>query len=88
MVTKGFTINNEVGLHARPASELCALCKQFESDFKGYTPKKTFNPKSVISILTTEIKKGTDITIEVAGADEEKAMDALAKFFDELVEHH
>lgn len=88
MVAKDFTISNEVGLHARPASQLCALCKRFESDFKGYTRKKTFNPKSVISILATEIKKGTNITIEVNGADEEKAMDELAKFFDDLAEHH
>lgn len=88
MVTKDFTISNEVGLHARPASELCALCKRFESDFKGCTQKKTFNPKSVISILTSEIKKGTDITIEVNGVDEEKAMDELTKFFDELAGHH
>ncbi len=84
MVQKEFTICNEVGLHARPASELCALCKQFESEIKGNTQKKAFNPKSVISILTAEIKKGTSITIEVNGADEEQAMIRLTKFFDGL----
>ena len=84
MVQKEFTICNEVGLHARPASELCALCKQFESEIKGNTRIKSFNPKSVISILTAEIKKGTIITIEVNGADEEQAMIRLTTFFDEL----
>jgi len=84
VIQKDFTIHNEVGLHARPASELCALCKQFESDIKGSTQKKAFNPKSVISILTAEIKKGTTISIEVNGADEEQAMSKLTEFFDGL----
>jgi len=84
VVQKDFTIYNEVGLHARPASELCALCKQFESEIKGSTQKKAFNPKSVISILTAEIKKDTTISIEVNGADEEQAMRRLTEFFNGL----
>lgn len=84
MVTKEFTVRNDVGLHARPASEMCALCKQFESEFKGSTPKKTFNPKSVISILTAEIKQGTVISVDINGKDEEKAMERLETFFNQL----
>ena len=84
MVQKDFKICNEVGLHARPASELCALCKQFESEIKGSTQKKGFNLKSVISILTAEIKKDTTISVEVNGTDEEQAMSKLTEFFDGL----
>ena len=86
MVRKDFVIKNEVGLHARPASELCALCKKFESSIMINSTKKTFNPKSVISILTAEIKKGSKITVEVVGADEEHAMSELTTFFDKLLD--
>ncbi len=86
MVRKDFIIKNEVGLHARPASELCALCKKFESGITINATKKPFNPKSVISILTAEIKKGSEITVEIDGADEENAMNELTTFFDKLLD--
>lgn len=86
MVSKDFIIKNETGLHARPASELCALCKGFESDVKIKCSTKIVNPRSVISILTGEMVKGKTITIEIDGTDEEKALKELIKFFNELDE--
>jgi len=84
MVSKNFLIKNDTGLHARPASELCALSKEFESDIKIRSGNKIINPRSMISLLTGEMSKGKTITVEIEGLDEEMALCKLTEFFDEL----
>ena len=68
------TINNETGLHARPAKTLVNLVKQFKSDIRIYHGEKKANAKSLISVLTLGASKGSQIRIEVSGEDEENAM--------------
>lgn len=86
MKTKEFTIQNPTGLHARPASDLCKLCKSFQSDIRILTGEKKLNAKSVVSILTGELVKGKTIQVTAEGADEEKAITALTAFFENLTE--
>ena len=68
------TINNETGLHARPAKTLVNLVKQFKSDIRIYHGEKKANAKSLISVLTLGASRGSQIKIEVSGEDEENAM--------------
>ena len=68
------TINNETGLHARPAKALVNLVKQFKSDIRIYHGEKKANAKSLISVLTLGASRGSQIKIEVSGEDEENAM--------------
>jgi phosphocarrier protein HPr len=84
MIRKDFIIKNRTGLHARPASDLCALCKGLESNIRILCGPKNINPRSVVSILTGDMGQGKAITVEVDGSDEEKACEALSVFFSEL----
>ena len=68
------TINNETGLHARPAKTLVNLVKQFKSDIVIKHGEKKANAKSLISVLTLGASKGSQLKIEVNGEDEENAM--------------
>ena len=68
------TIDNETGLHARPAKTLVNLVKQFKSDIRIWHGEKKANAKSLISVLTLGASKGSQIKIEVSGEDEENAM--------------
>src|SRR5215510_7812650 len=68
------TINNETGLHARPAKTLVNLVKQFKSNIVIYHGEKKANAKSLISVLTLGASRGSQIKIEVSGEDEENAM--------------
>src|SRR5215468_3642081 len=68
------TINNETGLHARPAKTLVNLVKKFKSNIVIYHGAKKANAKSLISVLTLGASKGSQIKIEVSGEDEENAM--------------
>jgi len=84
MVSKEFTIKNSTGLHARPANNLCKLCKSFQSDIRILSGGKKLNAKSIVSILTGELVKGKFIQVTANGEDENEAMTALTEFFDNL----
>lgn len=68
------TINNETGLHARPAKTLVNLVKQFKSSVTIWHGEKKANAKSLISVLTLGASKGSQLKIEVDGEDEEIAL--------------
>ncbi|MEA4895384.1 MAG: HPr family phosphocarrier protein [Oscillospiraceae bacterium] len=86
MISKDFIIKNKTGIHARPASDLCVLSKGFESSIRILCGSKVVNPRSVVSVLTGDMSRGKTITVEIDGADEEKALAALTAFFNELDE--
>ncbi len=71
-------IQNRTGLHARPAREFVNLAKRFQSDVRVLHGAKKANGKSLVSLLTLGVKRGSAIRIEVAGADEAEALAALA----------
>jgi len=68
------TINNETGLHARPAKTLVNLVKPFKSSVTIWHGEKKANAKSLISVLTLGAAKGSQLKIEVDGEDEETAL--------------
>jgi len=68
------TINNETGLHARPAKTLVNLVKQFKSEILIWHGEKKANAKSLISVLTLGASKGSQLRIQVNGDDEDNAL--------------
>ena len=68
------TINNETGLHARPAKTLVNLTKQFKSEVFIWHGEKKANAKSLISVLTLGASKGSQLRIQVSGEDEANAL--------------
>ena len=67
-------IKNQTGLHARPAKVLVNLAKQFKSDISLQYGGKRANAKSMVSVLTLGATRGSDITVQANGVDEEKAI--------------
>ena len=73
-------IVNEVGLHARPASEFVKLAGQFKADLRvrNITSNSDLvDAKSIISILTLGVEKGHEIELMGDGEDEAEALQAL-----------
>ena len=77
MKQKVLKIQNPTGLHARPAKVFVNIAKGFESDVNVYYGEKKANAKSMISMLTLGVEKGSEIRIEVEGSDEEQALQAV-----------
>ncbi len=71
-------IENSTGLHARPAKVLVNLAKQFKSNISIQHGAKRVNAKSMVSVLTLGAVKGSLVTLEAAGEDEEKAIQEIS----------
>ena len=75
-------LQNETGLHARPAGELAKLAATFKSDINLNVNGKTVSAKSILGIMSLGITASTEIEIECDGEDEEIAMEEILKAFD------
>ena len=77
MTTKNIEIQNEVGLHARPATYFIQKANSFRSSIWVENSDKRANAKSLLGVLSLGISKGDLITILADGEDEVAAVDAL-----------
>lgn len=76
MKSTSVTIVNKAGLHARAASKLAELTAKYESDIRiGH--EKMVDGKSILSLMMLAAVKGTELKVEVSGADEEQALRAI-----------
>lgn len=79
-------IVNQTGLHARPASLLVAKAKGYKSNITLKNGEKAGNAKSILNILALGLNKGTKVIICAEGEDEDKAVDEIKYFIEELKE--
>ena len=82
MVTKEVVINNQVGLHARPATFFIQKANEFKSSIWIEKEDRRVNAKSLLGVLSLGIVKGTAVNLIADGADEVEALNGL----EELVE--
>ena len=82
MCVKDVVINNQVGLHARPATFFIQKANEFKSTVWVEKEERRVNAKSLLGVLSLGIVGGTKIRIIVDGSDEEVALNTLV----ELVE--
>ncbi|MCT4593925.1 MAG: HPr family phosphocarrier protein [Anaeromicrobium sp.] len=77
MYKREVTVQNETGLHARPASIFVKEANKYTSNISISIGQKIFNAKSIMGILSAGIKKGTKIEISADGKDSKEAVDNL-----------
>lgn len=82
MYSKDVMVQNQVGLHARPATFFIQKANEFRSSIWIEKEECRVNAKSLLGILSLGIIGGTQIKIIADGADEQAAVNALV----ELVE--
>ena len=82
MFVKDVMVQNQVGLHARPATFFIQKANEFKSSIWIEKEERRVTAKSLLGILSLGIVGGTSIRIIADGADEQQAVDALV----ELVE--
>lgn len=82
MYIKETTVNNQVGLHARPATFFIQKANEFKSSIWVEKDERRVNAKSLLGVLSLGIVKGTAINLIADGADEEEAVDALVALID------
>ena len=77
VVAKEVVVNNQVGLHARPATFFIQKANEFKSGIWVEKDERRVNAKSLLGVLSLGIIKGTKITIIADGSDEQQAVDTL-----------
>ena len=77
MYVKSVKVQNQVGLHARPATFFIQKANEFKSSIWVEKEERRVNAKSLLGVLSLGIMGGTDIKIMAGGSDEEEAVDAL-----------
>ncbi len=77
MYVKDVMVQNQVGLHARPATFFIQKANEFKSSIWVEKEDRRVNAKSLLGVLSLGIVGGTDIRIIADGGDEEAAVDSL-----------
>ncbi len=78
-VTVKVTVENELGLHARPAALFVQTASRYESTVSVEKEGQKVDGKSVMGIMMLAAQQGTRLVIRAHGADAREAVDALAK---------
>lgn len=81
MISKDYIITSPQGIHARPATTLIKLTKNFRSTVSLKKNDKLVRLNSMLNILSMVIKGGETISIIIEGDDEIIAAEAIDLFF-------
>jgi len=77
--SKKVVVENEQGLHARPADQFVRCAAKFESEIAITKDGQRIDGKSIFDVLTLAAVKGTELEIEAVGSDAESALEELVK---------
>ena len=77
MARADIEISNKLGLHARASAKLTQLAGSFNSEVWLEKGTRRINAKSIMGVMMLAAGKGSKVTLETNGPDEQEAMDAL-----------
>ena len=77
MYSRVVTLNNDTGLHVRPATLFMETASRFRADIRVRKDRQAADGKSAISLMLLEASRGTELIIEADGHDEIPAVEAL-----------
>lgn len=85
MIEKEFTVENKLGLHARPASLFVQTGSKFRCSVKVIKDaggeKVAVNGKSVMGLMLLAAACGERLTLSLDGPDEKDALEAYERLF-------
>ncbi len=79
MFVKEIVVQNQVGLHARPATFFIQKANEFKSNIWIERDERKANAKSLLGVLSLGVTKGVTVTISADGPDEEEAVNKLVE---------
>lgn len=77
MRTIKITIINKLGLHARASAKFVSTAAKFQSHIDVTKDNTTINGKSIMGVMMLAAVKGTELTLQIDGPDEEPMEKAL-----------
>lgn len=77
MVTRELTIQNKLGIHARPAAHFVKTASKFDCEVRVEKDGEEVDGKSIMGLMMLAAGHGSVITVTTEGADAEQAIAAL-----------
>ena len=71
-------IQNQNGLHARPAAEIVKIASKFKSEVTIRRDDMEVNGKSIMGVMMLAVEYGTTLWLRANGDDAEQAVEAIA----------
>lgn len=78
MVSEKLTIVNKLGMHMRPASTFVQTMVKYQSSVAILFNGKSFDGKSIMQMMTSNIKGGAEVEVQCSGPDEAEALKAAS----------
>ncbi|MDR2654757.1 MAG: HPr family phosphocarrier protein [Oscillospiraceae bacterium] len=79
MYVREVVVQNQVGLHARPATFFIQKANEFKSSIWIEKEERRVNAKSLLGVLSLGTTGGSKIQVIADGADEVQAVDGLIR---------
>ena len=76
-------VENEQGLHARPADLVAREAQRWESRIEFVGKAQRVDGKSILDLLTLAAEAGTHLVVEATGPDASEALDAIGSLFEQ-----
>jgi len=77
-----FTVQSELGLHARPAGRFVALAGRFQARIEVARDDEWMDGQSILSLLSLAASQGTVLKIRAEGPDASAAVEALGELLE------
>lgn len=77
MVRQNVVVKNPSGLHLRPASLMTQIASKCKSKITITDGKKLVNPKSILSLMSAGIQRGTDVEVICEGDSEQEDLQTI-----------
>lgn len=83
MKSFNYVVKDALGIHARPAGLLAKEAKNFKSKILLKKDDKEVDVSRLMAIMALGVKCGNQVTVTADGPDEDAAIEAFKKFFEE-----
>ena len=74
-------VANQLGLHARPASQIAREAQAFAADISIVAQGQMADAKSILDLLTLAAGPGSTLEIRASGADADRAVQKITELF-------
>lgn len=78
MAQREFTIQNKLGIHARPAAQFVKTASRFSSEVRVEKDGEEVDGKSIMGLMMLAAGHGSVISVAAEGSDADAALEALA----------
>ena len=82
MISRDIEIINKMGLHARASAKLTQLAARYQSEVWMTRNDRRVNAKSIMGVMMLAAGKGSVVTLDTEGPDEQECMDALVQLIE------